>query len=199
TSPSDFGVSSIVRGQALYAANCVACHGQSGRGDGVAAAAARIRPADLTATHLWFHPDGELFWWLTHGIDDPEGGLAMPGVPALPPDDRWALIDFIRAHSAGIARAAGAPPPIALMAPEMPIHCDGVPATTMRDLLGRLVLVGASPLDVAPPPATGASPIVLDLQADADAPPRGGCMAATPDALPAYAILADTTPAALSG
>ena len=54
--------------------------------------------------HIWKHTDGEMFWWLTHGIDDPEGGMVMPGFAnALSVDDRWALIDYVRAHNAALA------------------------------------------------------------------------------------------------
>ena len=92
TSPTGFAAASIVRGQALFAQNCVTCHGANGEGDGPRAAGLRIKPADLTMPHIWEHTDGEMFWWLTHGIDDPEGhGQAMPGfADSLSADDRWA-------------------------------------------------------------------------------------------------------------
>jgi mono/diheme cytochrome c family protein len=199
TSPTGFSVSSIVRGRALYATQCVACHGPAGRGDGPATARARIAAADLTQPHLWEHSDGVLFWWLTHGIADPEGGMAMPGFSTLPPADRWALIDYIRAHNAGLDLANGVALPVALTAPAMPIRCDGQPANDMQDLNGRLVLIVASAQDVAAAAsAAGAPAVTLDLRTDASLPP-GGCTAATPDALPAYAILAARSPAALPG
>ncbi len=200
TSPTGFAVSSILRGQALYATHCVLCHGPNGRGDGPATANERITAADLTQPHLWEHTDGELFWWLSHGIADAEGGVAMPGFGALSPTDRWALIDYVRAHNAGLDLANGLALPVALTAPAMPIRCDGLAATDMQDLNGRLVLVVASAQDIgAAAAATGAPAVTLDLRADAAGPPPNGCMAATPDALPAYAVLAARTPAALPG
>jgi putative copper export protein/mono/diheme cytochrome c family protein len=218
TSPTGFAVSSILRGQALYATHCVLCHGPNGRGDGPATANERIAAADLTQAHLWDHSDGELFWWLTHGIAGPDGGVVMPGFAATPPTpgsvavsekpgpaalspaDRWALIDYVRAHNAGIALANALGLPVALTAPEMPIRCDGLAATDMQDLNGRLVLVVASAQDIgAAAAATGAPAVTLDLRADAAGPPPNGCMAATPDALPAYAVLAARSPAALPG
>ena len=178
----------------------MACHGLAGRGDGPATARTRVAAADLTQAHLWDHSDGVLFWWLTHGIADPEGGVAMPGFPTLSPSDRWALIDYIRAHNAGLDLANGLALPVALTAPSMPISCDGLAATDMQDLNGRLALVVASAQDVAAAAAAAGAPAVtLDLRADAARPPQGGCMAATQDALPAYAILAARTPAALPG
>ena len=38
----------VQAGQALFARNCAACHGTSGRGDGASAAGFATKPADLT-------------------------------------------------------------------------------------------------------------------------------------------------------
>lgn len=103
-SPTAFAATSIMRGAALFPSNCAACHGADGRGDGPLAAKLPVPPADLTASHLWAHPDGELFWWLANGIEAPDGQPAMPGfADKLPPDNRWALIDYVRANNAGFA------------------------------------------------------------------------------------------------
>ena len=70
--------------------NCVACHGAEGHGDGPAANSLPIHPADLTAQHLWAHTDGEMFWYLTHGFDAPDGSLAMSGFETiLSSEARW--------------------------------------------------------------------------------------------------------------
>ncbi|MBS0560186.1 MAG: CopD family protein [Proteobacteria bacterium] len=109
-SPTGFSAASILRGQQIYGAHCAPCHGVDGRGDGPRAASLPVPPTDLTAKHLREQSDGELFWWLTHGIDSPEGGLSMPGfADSLSEDDRWAVIDFIRANN---ARLAGITPPL---------------------------------------------------------------------------------------
>ncbi len=63
---------------------------RKGSGDGTAAKSLSVPPADLTAGHLWIHDDGELFWWLSHGIDSADGGQAMPGFSGvLDEDQRW--------------------------------------------------------------------------------------------------------------
>ena len=104
-SPTAFAAASITRGAMLYPSNCAACHGAGGHGDGPLAASLPVPPADLTASHLWAHPDGELFWWLASGIEAPDGQSAMPGfADKLSPDDRWALIDYVRANNAGVAK-----------------------------------------------------------------------------------------------
>ena len=199
TSPTGFSTESIAQGQALFARNCVACHGPDGQGNGPAATALRIKPADLTQPHVWAHSDGEMFWWLTHGIDNPEGGpngaLAMPGFQdVVPPDGRWALIDYVRAHSAAVALQQDAAFDIPVAAPAEPIACNGLPALAMSDLHGRVVLVvlGASEPGQATVPPQEA--VTLTVPADESPTPRpapGSCIAASPAAWNAYAILAD--------
>jgi len=87
---------SVARGAAVYADNCTICHGAGGHGDGPAAAALPVRPADLTAPHLFAHTPGDLFWWISHGR-----GSVMPGfAQLLPPARRWDLVNFVRARAA---------------------------------------------------------------------------------------------------
>src|SRR5262249_53875496 len=54
-SPIRYEAASIARGEPIYAANCVKCHGPYGYGDGPAAAQLGIRPANLTGAHLYHH------------------------------------------------------------------------------------------------------------------------------------------------
>jgi putative copper export protein/mono/diheme cytochrome c family protein len=96
---------SVAAGAVLFAANCAACHGPVGRGDGPLTRSLAVPPADLTAQHLLDHEDGELFWWISHGIDrapGPDGvpRQAMPGFAGSLDDiSTWQLIDFIRANN----------------------------------------------------------------------------------------------------
>jgi putative copper export protein/mono/diheme cytochrome c family protein len=200
TSPTDFAAASIVRGQTLFARNCVACHGPGGQGDGPAAAALHIKPADLTMPHIWEHTDGEMFWWLTHGIDDPEGGLAMPGFgTSLSPDDRWALLDYVRAHNAALAMQQDAAFDVPVRAPSFPVTCAGVTASRMADLAGHAIhVVTDAAATVEIPPQSGITTVTLDLR-DGAAPRAGSCVPADPAAWPAYAVLAALPPAELAG
>ena len=92
-----YAAGSIAHGEELYRAHCASCHGVGGRGDGPAGAGLTPRPADLTAPHTNDHTAGDMFWWLTHGLKQ-----AMPAFGAtLSEDDRWDLINFVRALSAG--------------------------------------------------------------------------------------------------
>ncbi len=143
-----------MQGAALYPQHCAVCHGVEGHGDGPAAKTLPMPPADLTAAHLWMHSDGELIWWLSHGIEAPEGGMAMPGFAGvLSERDLWDLIDFIRARNAGLVQArAGAL--VAAAARAGP--AGGVRGRRTRlhlaDLRGHIIrlVIGAPPADAGP-------------------------------------------------
>jgi putative copper export protein/mono/diheme cytochrome c family protein len=97
-STQPYAAPSIALGAPLYAQNCTACHGASGRGDGPLANTLPIRPADLTEPHLFAHKVGEMFWWVSYGRDN---GV-MPGfADKLSPEQRWDLINFLLARAAG--------------------------------------------------------------------------------------------------
>jgi putative copper export protein/mono/diheme cytochrome c family protein len=192
TSPTGFSAAAIAHGQVLFIKNCVACHGPEGEGNGPAAASLRIKPADLTQPHTREHTDGEMFWFLTHGIDDPRGGLAMPGFAAvLSPADRWALIDYVRAHNAAVAIEQHAAFDKPLHAPVLPITCNGIQASSTADLRGHAVLVVLGDT-AASVPAQDA--ITLFVPADDLKPEPGTCVAADPTAWNAYAVLANLPP-----
>ncbi len=163
TSPTGFSAASIALGAATYPDRCAACHGATGAGDGPAAASLSVPPANLLADHLWGHSDGELFWWISHGIADPAdpSGTHTVMPPAGVDDDTvWALIDFLRARNAG--RAAAWPAPIAAPAFACPPVRDGrvrlnagsvavVGGCTAADpesLLAWRLLLGAAPAEV---------------------------------------------------
>ena len=73
-SPTGYSARSIAAGEELFLSHCVSCHGEHGQGDGPAAKDLQPPPADLTGERIYRHRDGDLFWWVSHGI-----GNAMPG------------------------------------------------------------------------------------------------------------------------
>jgi len=85
------------RGQQLFAQNCAICHGAGGKGDGPLGQNLTPRPVDLTGSHLTTHTDGDLSWWISHGIP----GTGMPSFTGtLSDQDIWALIRYVRSlHS----------------------------------------------------------------------------------------------------
>lgn len=97
--PVPYTAETIARGAPLFQAHCAVCHGEYGYGDGPAAAALNPRPADLSAPHVDDHTDGDIFWWLTHGIP----GTAMTGWgDVLTEEERWILVRYVRNIRHGI-------------------------------------------------------------------------------------------------
>src|SRR6185437_12879317 len=91
---------SVDDGKAIYAQNCVICHGATGHGDGPGAAALNPKPLDLTV-HVGLHPDGQLFDWITNGIER----TAMPAwgkkgtKDYLTDQQRWDILNYLRTLS----------------------------------------------------------------------------------------------------
>jgi putative copper export protein/mono/diheme cytochrome c family protein len=190
-SPTGFTSAAIARGAELFQQNCTSCHGRQGRGDGPAAKSLAIPPADLTAEHLFAHSDGELFWWLTHGMEGPDGNLVMPGFgDQLDEDQRWNLIDYIRAHNAGLVVTPQGQWPRAMKAPDASMTLNGktVSLSSLRGQLLRIVAMGAKSRR-APPPLPSDSDMVLST------------VSLTPDsdAWSAYSIVSGVAPEALDG
>lgn len=95
---------SIADGRQLYLQNCAQCHGETGHGDGPAAAALNPRPLDLTV-HVGLHPDGQLFDWITNGIPR----TSMPAwKQKLTDQQRWDIINYLRTLSVTGERLPGA-------------------------------------------------------------------------------------------
>ena len=84
------GAASVAAGKKSAETNCVTCHGASGKGDGVAAAALNPKPADWTSAKLKGEADGTLFCKVSNGRGP------MPPWKHLPDKERWDLINYIR-------------------------------------------------------------------------------------------------------
>jgi putative copper export protein/mono/diheme cytochrome c family protein len=205
-SPTGFAADSIADGTALFEDQCVRCHGAEGRGDGPDARALRIAPADLTSAHLWMHGDGDLFWYLIAGIEDPPGEAAMPGFAAvLGEEDRWSLIDYIRAHNAGLTYATTGrwSPPV--LAPSFIAACNGDRAMWVGEPGGpawRVVFLG--PGQAAPPPLAGLAgePVVTIMIPPEHVmmwPTPTVCVASDPAIRAAYAVASGQPAARLAG
>jgi mono/diheme cytochrome c family protein len=196
-SPTGFTAAAIVQGESLFPQNCASCHGAEGRGDGPAAKALKDPPADLTASHLWMHSDGELFWWLAHGIESPDGGLAMPGFAStLSDDQRWALIDYLRAHNAGLAFRQTATWPQPVRAPDLQADCVGGPES-LADLQGGFVRLAIGTAPAGPSPDHVTTLLVNPDPAAQPAPHR--CIVRDANVARAYAIIAGLPPGEAPG
>jgi putative copper export protein/mono/diheme cytochrome c family protein/peroxiredoxin len=132
----------IVAGAALYQASCAGCHGPRGAGDGPDGRGLPRAPADLRAPHTAQHTAGDLFWWISRGIP----GSGMPGFGSrLSEDQRWELINYLRALSAGYAARAMGPASERdrrwLVAPDFTFAVGPTPPRALKDYRGRTVLV----------------------------------------------------------
>jgi copper resistance protein D len=180
-SPTNFTLASIARGEKLFAQHCAGCHGASGRGNGPNALALDMPTSDLTAAHVYAHADGDLFWFIGHGMGD-----TMPGFgDAIDDQARWNLIDFIHANADAARLQRPAPDePNAFPAPGFTADCP-VGSMTLEDLRGlfvRLVVDGAAPPYEEPAVVSIAVPLAPPHE------PTGACTADDPDALAALAI-----------
>lgn len=83
-------------GSAIYAKNCVSCHGKEGEGDGPAAAALNPKPPDLTdAERMSALSDEDLLEILS------DGKGFMPGYASmLSPEELRVLAAYVRSLSA---------------------------------------------------------------------------------------------------
>ncbi len=112
--PVPLTVTSVDAGNALYQANCAACHGVSGAGGGPLAGTTQVTPPSLLA-HLGQHSDGDLFYWISNGMP---GG--MPAwASKLSESDRWNLINYLRSINGAnpVGASTDAPPDIAAFVP----------------------------------------------------------------------------------
>ena len=87
-------------GERLYGWNCFPCHGGDGKGDGPNALRQGLKPRDLSRGLFMLKTsrpgeapfDDDLYRTIAVGI--PLGG--MPAVKELEPQDRWALVAYLR-------------------------------------------------------------------------------------------------------
>ncbi len=92
---------SIARGAATFAETCAVCHGETARGDGPAATALAVKPADLVFM-AGMHPDGDLAWKIAEGRDP------MPAWrDVLTEDEIWNLVNYLKGLAVDAGGVAG--------------------------------------------------------------------------------------------
>lgn len=93
----------VARAAALYQAQCAACHGATGNGDGTAGLKLDPRPVAFTdKDRAGVRSAFALYQAISQGIE----GTAMPGFATIPESDRWALAFFIGQFAHGDGEAA---------------------------------------------------------------------------------------------
>ncbi|HWK49794.1 MAG TPA: CopD family protein, partial [Steroidobacter sp.] len=194
-SPSTFPVASIARGDELFVENCARCHDPRQRAMPRFSKSMPVVPPALHSSRVAQLRDGNLFWGIAHGVDDPRGGKSMPGFASvLSDDDIWSVIDYLRALA---ARSRGqAVREVA--APSFNANCpDGntLSLTELRGKVVRLAVANGNPigsLSARFPSET----VVLARDPDAS---LGWCTVQELEAWSAYAVIAGVEPKALPG
>jgi len=84
----------IEKGHELFKANCSACHGEAGRGDGPSALMMSTKPRNFHSIEGWVNGPriSQMYKTLEEGI----AGTGMPAYNYMTPADRFAIIHFIR-------------------------------------------------------------------------------------------------------
>ncbi len=92
----------LAMGRRIYAERCASCHGDTGAGDGVAAAGMNPAPPALANAELMADVTPALMYRITSvGIQ----GTAMPGYSDLSSDERWAVVTYVSTLRASEALA----------------------------------------------------------------------------------------------
>lgn len=99
TAASATGAAKPGRGRELYKANCVACHGEGGKGDGPGAGVLKPPPRDHTdRAYMSTLPDQEVGEIIRIG-GAVKGKPGMPSHPQINGDDLAALVAYVRSLS----------------------------------------------------------------------------------------------------
>jgi mono/diheme cytochrome c family protein len=82
----------VKQGQEAFNINCSECHGRDGYGEGMIVQRGFPEPPSLHSERLRNAPVGHFFQVITHGY-----GVMYPFGSRITPEDRWAIISYIRA------------------------------------------------------------------------------------------------------
>lgn len=95
TNPFEGQADAVAAGQTLYATNCASCHGDSGGGDGPAAASLDPKPRNLRDTVAQTEPV-YAHWVISEGGAAAGLSSAMPAFKgSLSDDEIWQIVNFM--------------------------------------------------------------------------------------------------------
>lgn len=84
----------IATGKKQYETVCASCHGNDGKGDGVAAAALNPKPRNFHVIEGW--TNGRTFFDMYKTLNEGVVGTGMAAYEFLPPEERVAIIHYLR-------------------------------------------------------------------------------------------------------
>lgn len=79
------------KGKKLYNQLCSICHGDKGKGDGMAGAALTPKPGNFTSNKVQSQSDGAIFWKMTNGRTPMAAYKDL-----ISEEERWQLVNYIR-------------------------------------------------------------------------------------------------------
>jgi mono/diheme cytochrome c family protein len=82
----------IERGRERFNIHCAVCHGLTGAGDGIIVQRGFPTPPSFHSDRLRAAPAGHFFDVMTRGY-----GVMYPYASRVPPEDRWAIVAYVRA------------------------------------------------------------------------------------------------------
>jgi len=89
--PYTANANATAAGKTLYKQFCAICHGDKGKGDGLAGMNLKPRPGNFTKDAVQSQTDGAIYWKMT------EGRAPMASYKtALTEQQRWQLVNYIR-------------------------------------------------------------------------------------------------------
>ncbi|MCK6511283.1 cytochrome C oxidase subunit IV family protein [Myxococcota bacterium] len=92
---AQFDAASLAAGKKLYQANaCWTCHGNEGKGDGAAAAALPVKPANFALGNYKYGGSlGDIYKVLSNG--SPNKASGMVAYAHIPDNDRWSIAKYL--------------------------------------------------------------------------------------------------------
>jgi len=84
----------VEKGKTFYTTNCASCHGEQGKGDGVAGASMNPKPRNFTSPDGW--TNSPKFTGMYKTLQEGITTRGMASYSNLPPEDRIALIHYIQ-------------------------------------------------------------------------------------------------------
>jgi mono/diheme cytochrome c family protein len=126
-SPLPLTAQLLARGQERYQIYCTPCHGAQGDGKGITTKYGMAVIADLhdvANRRIVQQPDGQLFDTITHGKGQMQAYNSL-----IAPQDRWAIIAYVRAlQRSRLATIADVPPEMLSKLPGGPAAAAAAPA-----------------------------------------------------------------------